>query len=263
MAAVRRDRIALASGVFIILIVLPPSSAARSPSAGSATARTTSDHDARTSRHYLPAGPWSHVTENRRASTRRWCWAASDLSAATSSCGCSTARGCRSRWPSWPPSRADHRGAHRRARRLLRRIRSTSSSRAHRDRDGVPVPVVPRRHRGTVGARLNNITSGVFTPGVFTLVLVLGAVLMVLPGPHHPRRWCCALREKEFVEAARMVGAANFRIIAFAPAAAPDRADHRVRDVDHGAINILAETTLLVPRASGFLPDPTPAGASC
>ncbi len=64
----------------------------------------------------------------------------------------------------------------------------------------------------TVGDRLNTITFGVVGQGVVTLVVVIGAF-----GWYYPARIIRAqvlsLREKEFVEAARMVGASDWRII--------------------------------------------------
>jgi len=64
----------------------------------------------------------------------------------------------------------------------------------------------------TAGPRLDAITLGVFQEGVITLVLILG-----LFGWYYPARIVRAqvlsLREKEFVEAARMVGATDWKII--------------------------------------------------
>jgi len=64
----------------------------------------------------------------------------------------------------------------------------------------------------TVGDRLNNITFGFLQPGVLTLTVVIGVF-----GWYYPARIFRAvvlsLREKEFVEAARMIGASDARII--------------------------------------------------
>jgi peptide/nickel transport system permease protein len=64
----------------------------------------------------------------------------------------------------------------------------------------------------TVGNRLNDVTLGIFGPGVITLVLVF-----TIFGWFYPARIIRAvvlsLREKEFVEAARMVGSSDCRII--------------------------------------------------
>ncbi len=64
----------------------------------------------------------------------------------------------------------------------------------------------------TVGSRLNNVTFGVFGRGVVTLVLVFTVL-----GWFYPcriiRAQVLSLREKEFIEVARMVGASDWRII--------------------------------------------------
>jgi len=64
----------------------------------------------------------------------------------------------------------------------------------------------------TVGDRLNHVTFGFLQPGVFTLTIVIGIF-----GWYYPARIIRAvvlsLREKEFVEAARMLGASDARII--------------------------------------------------
>ena len=64
----------------------------------------------------------------------------------------------------------------------------------------------------TVGDRLNHVTFGFLQPGVFTLTVVIGIF-----GWYYPARIIRAvvlsLREKEFVEAARMLGASDARII--------------------------------------------------
>jgi peptide/nickel transport system permease protein len=64
----------------------------------------------------------------------------------------------------------------------------------------------------TVGSRLDSFTLGIFSPGVLTLVLVFS-----LFGWFYPcriiRAQVLSLREKEFVEAARMIGASDWRII--------------------------------------------------
>lgn len=64
----------------------------------------------------------------------------------------------------------------------------------------------------TVGAELNKITFGFLAPGVFTLTLIFG-----LFGWFYPARiirgQVLSLREKEFIEAARMTGAGDWRIM--------------------------------------------------
>jgi ABC-type dipeptide/oligopeptide/nickel transport system permease subunit len=65
----------------------------------------------------------------------------------------------------------------------------------------------------TVGPRLNHITlHGAFAPGVITLVIVFSIFGWFYPA-RILRAQVLSLREKEFVEAARMVGASDSRIM--------------------------------------------------
>ncbi len=95
----------------------------------------------------------------------------------------------------------------------------------------------------TLGPRLNDITLfGTLSPGVFALVMVLSIFSWFYPA-RIIRSQVLSLREKEFVEAARMVGASNFRIMR------SHLLPHLVGTIIvYGtitvAINILAESTL-------------------
>ena len=64
----------------------------------------------------------------------------------------------------------------------------------------------------TAGKQLNQITFGVLAPGVFTLVLVFSIFGWFYPA-RIIRGQVLSLREKEFVEAARMTGASDWRIV--------------------------------------------------
>lgn len=64
----------------------------------------------------------------------------------------------------------------------------------------------------TVGQRLDDVTLGFLPPGVITLVLILGLFSWFYPA-RIMRAVVLSLREKEFVEAARMTGASDWRII--------------------------------------------------
>jgi peptide/nickel transport system permease protein len=64
----------------------------------------------------------------------------------------------------------------------------------------------------TAGDRLNDITLGIFQPGVITLILI-GAIFSWFYPARIVRAQVLSLREKEFVEAARMVGSSDWRII--------------------------------------------------
>jgi peptide/nickel transport system permease protein len=64
----------------------------------------------------------------------------------------------------------------------------------------------------TVGPRLDNITLGLFGKGVITLVVIFSVFGWFYPA-RIIRAVVLSLREKEFVEAARMVGASDWKII--------------------------------------------------
>src|SRR5215212_8149849 len=65
----------------------------------------------------------------------------------------------------------------------------------------------------TVGERLNGVTfGGVLAPGVFTLVLIFAIFGWFYPA-RIIRGLVLSLREKEFIEAARMTGAGDGRIM--------------------------------------------------
>ena len=64
----------------------------------------------------------------------------------------------------------------------------------------------------TIGDSLNNITFGIFGRGVVNLFLILSLFGWFYPA-RIMRAVVLSLREKEFVEAARMVGASDWRII--------------------------------------------------
>jgi len=64
----------------------------------------------------------------------------------------------------------------------------------------------------TIGDSLNNITFGIFGRGVFNLFLILSVFGWFYPA-RIVRAVVLSLREKEFVEAARMVGSSDWRII--------------------------------------------------
>jgi peptide/nickel transport system permease protein len=64
----------------------------------------------------------------------------------------------------------------------------------------------------TVGPQLNSITLGFFPPGVITLVLIFTIFGWFYPA-RIMRAQVLSIREKEYVEAARMIGASDGRII--------------------------------------------------
>jgi len=64
----------------------------------------------------------------------------------------------------------------------------------------------------TVGPQLNNFTLGIFPRGVLTLVLIFSLFGWFYPA-RIMRAQVLSIREKEYVEAARMIGASDVRII--------------------------------------------------
>ena len=66
--------------------------------------------------------------------------------------------------------------------------------------------------RITIGDKLNAVTFGVLQPGVFTLVFIFAILGWFYPA-RIIRGVVLSLREKEFIEAARMTGAGDFRIM--------------------------------------------------
>jgi peptide/nickel transport system permease protein len=64
----------------------------------------------------------------------------------------------------------------------------------------------------TVGPQLNNITLGIFPKGVLTLVFIFSLFGWFYPA-RIMRAQVLSIREKEYVEAARMIGASDVRII--------------------------------------------------
>jgi peptide/nickel transport system permease protein len=64
----------------------------------------------------------------------------------------------------------------------------------------------------TVGPRLNNITFGVFPEGVVTLILIFSLFGWFYPA-RIMRAQVLSIREKEYIEAAQMIGASDGRII--------------------------------------------------
>ena len=97
--------------------------------------------------------------------------------------------------------------------RLLRRLDRHDRVAPHRHHDGVPDPALHHRagqHRRAAPRR--NHVRRIFERGVVTLVLILGFFGWYYPA-RIVRAQVLSLREKEFIEAARMVGSSDWRII--------------------------------------------------
>ena len=106
-----------------------------------------------------------------------------------------------------------HRRADRLDRRLLRRLASTRSSRASPRWSWLPGPALHHRARLVVGPQLNGITFGFLGRGVFMITIVFSRSSAGSIRPGSSRGMVLSLREKEFIEAARMVGASDARIM--------------------------------------------------
>ena len=83
----------------------------------------------------------------------------------------------------------------------------------------------------TAGQRLDGVTLGFLAPGVVTLVFVLGIFGWFYPA-RIVRAQVLSLREKEFIEAARMIGTNDWKIIRSHVLPHLVGADHRLLD-DH------------------------------
>ena len=96
----------------------------------------------------------------------------------------------------------------------------------------------------TAGSGLNEITFGGVVPrGVVTLVIVFTVFGWFYPA-RIIRSKVLSLREKEFIEAAMMTGASDFRIMQLAPTAASRGADHRLLDPGRGEPSFSREAAL-------------------
>ena len=194
----------------------------------------------------LPVGPWTHVSHGavsgairatvpgrRRSSSS----AATARSAATSSCGCSTARRPRSRSPSSRPSSSIVIGVDHGPRSpATSAAGSTRWSPALTEMAMVfPALLFIIAIAVTAGHTLNGITFGVSShQGVFTLTLIFGSSA----GSTRPASFAASvlsLREKEFVEAARMIGASDWRIMRSHLLPHLVGADHRLLDAHRRA----------------------------
>ena len=161
-----------------------------------------------------PIGPFSHVSERARRNDVPASSAPTARSAATSSCGSSTAPASRSRWP------CSRRSARSRSASLLGSMAGyfrgwvdTIVSRVTEITMAFPALLFIIALASTVGDSINNITfGGLIGPGVFTLFVVFSVFGWFYPA-RIIRAVVLSLREKEFIEAARMVGSSDWRII--------------------------------------------------
>src|SRR6478672_918813 len=237
----RRDRIAMASGVIIIVMLLLAFVGA--PLAERWVGHGPNDLTTHGVQNYQPVGPWSHVTDNNGKPTTL-VLGASDLVGRDEflrllyGARVSLEVGILATFFGLTMGvlfgmLAGYYGGY----------TDTLISRVIEIVMAFPFLLFLIAIAATIGERINDITfGGLLTPGVFTLVLVLSLFSWFYPA-RIIRSQVLALREKEFVEAARMVGASNFRIMRshLLPHLTGTIIVYASITV---AINILAETTL-------------------
>jgi peptide/nickel transport system permease protein len=207
----RRDRIAVLSGVVIILIVLVAFIGA--PIAVHVLGHGPNDINPNAIVNYQPAGPWSHVQDANGNSTL-YVLGASDLvgrdeflrvlyGAQVSLEVAITATILGLFIGVVMGTLAGFYGG----------LTDTLVSRMTEIVMAFPLLLFAIALASTVGDRLNSYTFfGLFAPGVVTLVLVISVFSWYYPA-RIVRAQVLSLREKEFVEAARMVGGSNYRIM--------------------------------------------------
>ncbi len=209
----RRDRFAIAGGVFIFLLVFVAFAGA--PIAAKLLGHSPNDqYYTALDSNLLPLGPWSHVQDPLHPATKSLFILGSDstlgrdeflrllygaqvsLEVAVGStifaCIIGTLMGATAGY--------------------FRGWIDTVISRITEITMAFPFLLFTIALASTVGSQLNGITLGFFGRGVITLVLIFSMFGWFYPA-RIVRSVVLSLREKEFVEAARMVGASDWRII--------------------------------------------------
>jgi peptide/nickel transport system permease protein len=207
----RRDRIAVLSGIVIIVIVLVAFIGA--PIATHVLGHGPNDINPNAIINYQPAGPWSHV-QDANGNQTLYVLGASDLvgrdeflrvlyGAQVSLEVAITATIVGLFIGIVMGTLAGFYGG----------LMDTLVSRMTEIVMAFPLLLFAIALASTVGDRLNAYTFfGLFAPGVVTLVLVISVFSWYYPA-RIVRAQVLSLREKEFVEAARMVGGSNYRIM--------------------------------------------------
>jgi len=218
----RRDRVALASGIFIVVLLI--ACFGGEPLAERLLGHGPNDlfpMGADVDKNLLPAGPWTHVPNTHsvivvtpKTPTTLFILGSSDtlghdmflrllaggrttleigLGASALAVGLGLLLGLLSGYfGGWPDAAAS---------RITELIM------------GFPVLFFLIAIGWSVSQRLNTITlDGAFTRGVISLVLVVGVFYCFYPA-RLVRAQVLSLREQEFVEAARMIGASDLRIM--------------------------------------------------
>ncbi len=208
----RRDRIALVSGIVIILIVLMAFVGA--PVAARVLGHGPNDINSNAVINYAPAGPFMSVKDANGKSTYYVLGASDAVGRDEFLRILSGARVSLEAAVSGDDARPVRRRGAGYAGRLLRRSHRHRRLADDRDRDGVPAAAVRNRDRGDGRATGSTPTrcSGYSCPGIVTLIIIISVFSWYYPA-RIVRAQVLSLREKEFVEAARMVGGSNFRIM--------------------------------------------------
>ena len=210
----KRDRLAIASGFFVIFLILIAV-------VGGPIAQHFLGHGPNdlfigyggTTIDGLPAGPWTWVDSIDGSGKQLFVLGASDSLGRDDSSASSTARASRSRWRSPPRcSSWDSARCSARWRAISGGWADTVISRIIEITMAFPALLLIIALASTVGDRLNSVTFGFFGEGVVTLILIFTVFGWFYPA-RVIRSQVLSLREKEFVDAARMVGAGDARII--------------------------------------------------
>jgi peptide/nickel transport system permease protein len=208
----RRDRIALASGVAIILIVLVAFIGA--PLAAHILGHGPNDINSNAVINFAPAGPWTTVKNQDSTGSSLYILGASDavgrdeflrlLSGARVSLEVAIVATILGVFIGVVlGTLAGFYGG----------LMDTVVSRMTEIVMAFPLLLFAIGIAATVGPRLNSYTFfGLFVPGIVTLILIISVFSWYYPA-RIVRAQVLSLREKEFVEAARMVGCSNFRIM--------------------------------------------------
>jgi len=208
----KRDRVAMASGIVIILIVLVAFIGA--PIAAHVLGHGPNDINSNAVINYAPAGPWTTVKDLDGSGTSLYVLGASDavgrdeflrvLSGARVSLEVAIIATIIGVFIGVVlGTLAGFYGG----------LMDTVVSRMTEIVMAFPLLLFAIGIAATVGDRLNSYTMfGIFVPGIITLIIIISVFSWYYPA-RIVRAQVLSLREKEYVEAAKMVGCSNFRIM--------------------------------------------------
>jgi len=208
----RRDRVAIAGGVFVILLIL--TAIFGGPIAATILGHGPNDLNGNAvDSRLLPVGPWTHVTNATGEGTSLYVLGASDTLGRDEFLRLLYGARVSLEVAIMATSLSMFIGV------LLGSIAGfyrgwvdTTVSRVTEITMAFPALLFIIALASTIGSRIDTVGESIFGKGVITLVLVFA-----LFGWFYPARIIRAvvlsLREKEFIEAARMVGSSDWRII--------------------------------------------------